>query len=82
MEGSEEESESVKRPHITTGDTPHKPEDKHSRSTPTRKSSTVTDILFDKLDFVLCNLDLWEQWQLNGILGKALNHQQVQKSPP
>ena len=32
----DEEYEGVKRPHVTTGNTPHKPEDKHCRTVPER----------------------------------------------
>ena len=34
----DEECERVKRPHVTTGNTPHKPEDKRCRTTPERSN--------------------------------------------
>ena len=34
----DEEYESVKRPHVTTGNTPHKPDDKRCRTVPERSN--------------------------------------------
>ena len=69
MEVGEGDSDSGKRPHVTTGDTPLKPEDKRHRSTgsfPSRSSKrlsfprTPRNVLYLIYRFDICTETCWK----------------------